>query len=233
MTLIAFVPILWELSKQVDIPIWLYEGVPLLVNKVEMPGKKLLTNVITMSGDYVYINYVAGSLVWAALLVSVGGLFISWFVGIRLPGLEYNNQKVEAAFRKELVYGEDDKDNYAAPETLWELFVGIKFNYHKLFLHYGYFDLWLNLYDQCMMIIPYIVTAPSVFLIVQSSVTGQIATLLTLGFMVQVSNAFDKVHNGFALFVNNWTSITELRSIWKRLHEFEDNLDKHQVQHDE
>ena len=29
-------------------------------------------------------------------------------VGIKLPGLEFRNQRVEAAYRKELVYGEDD-----------------------------------------------------------------------------------------------------------------------------
>ncbi|MDB3946056.1 hypothetical protein N9444_09185 [Gammaproteobacteria bacterium] len=29
--------------------------------------------------------------------------------------------------------------------------------------------------------------------------------------------------------MHNWTTITELRSIWKRLHEFEVNLDRYQV----
>ena len=66
-----------------------------------------------------YLGNIAGSLVWVALLVSLGGLTISWFVGIKLPGLEYNNQKAEAAFRKELVYGEDDRARYAlAPSIL-------------------------------------------------------------------------------------------------------------------
>jgi len=31
------------------------------------------------------------------------------------------------------------------------------------------------------------------------------------------------------LFLHNWTTITELRSIWKRLHEFEKNLDRYEV----
>ena len=61
------------------------------------------------------------------------GLVISWLVGIKLPGLEYNNQKVEAAFRKELVYGEDDRKNYVQAPTILQLFTGIKFNYHRLF----------------------------------------------------------------------------------------------------
>jgi peptide/bleomycin uptake transporter len=52
------------------------------------------------------LKNIPGSLVWVAFATSLGSLVISWVVGIKLPGLEYNNQKVEAKFRKELVYGE-------------------------------------------------------------------------------------------------------------------------------
>ena len=163
-----------------------------------------------------FFSDIEGSLVWTALVVSLGGIVISWFVGWKLPGLEYNNQKVEAAFRKDLVLGEDDKANYAQPETLWSLFTGIRFNYHRLYMHYGYFDTWRITYDQFMIIVPYLIVGPSLF-------TGAVL----LGVVVQVSNAFQKVHGGFALFLENWTTITELRSIWKRLHEFERNLTKY------
>ena len=98
-----------------------------------------------------FFKDVSGSLVVVSLTASLGGLLISWIVGIKLPGLEYNNQKVEAAFRKELVYAEDDRVNYAGPGTILQLFTGIKFNYHKLFLHYGYFDLWIIMYNQSMV----------------------------------------------------------------------------------
>lgn len=163
--------------------------------------------------DLPYIKDIPGSLVWVALLVSIGGLLISWFVGIKLPGLEYNNQKVEAAFRKELVYAEDDKINHGKTETIIELFTGLKFNYHRLFLHYGYFDIWLNFFEQLMIIVPYLIMGPGLF-------TG----LITLGVLVQVSNAFSKVRESFSIFIGNWTTITELRSIHKRLKEFERNI---------
>jgi peptide/bleomycin uptake transporter len=185
MTLIAFIPVLWELSAKTDIPFFGMEG---------------------------------GSLVWYALVISIGGLIITWFVGAKLPGLEYNNQKVEAAFRKELVFGEDDKDNYAKPETILELFTGIKFNYQRLFNHYGYVDVWINSYDQFMVIVPYLLVGPGLF-----------TKLITLGVVVQVSNAFRKVHEGFGVFLYQFTTITELRSIWKRLREFEDNLTKYKT----
>ena len=164
--------------------------------------------------DIPILRDIEGSLVWFTLIISLGGIVISWFVGIKLPGLEYNNQRVEAAFRKDLVLGEDDKKNYAQTETLLELFTGIRFNYHRLYLHYGYFDGWMTTYDQFMIIAPYLIMGPGLF-------TG----LITLGVMVQVSNAFSRVHGGLALFLHNWTTITELRSIWKRLSEFERNLE--------
>ena len=189
MTLIAFIPILWALSGQVDIPV---------LGKSE------------------------GSLVWIALTVSIGGLAISWFVGIKLPGLEYNNQKVEAAFRKELVYAEDDKANYGAPEKLEGLFQGLKRNYYRLFLHYGYFDIWRYMFGQSMVIVPLIAMGPSV-----------LAGTITLGVMMQVVNAFSQVRGSLAVFMNNWTVITELRSIHKRLKEFEKNIEYKRIKLDE
>ena len=168
--------------------------------------------------DVPILRDIEGSLVWGALVISIGGLFISWFVGWKLPGLEYNNQKVEAAFRKDLVLGEDDKVNYADLGKLRGFFKDIRRNYHRLYFHYGYFDAWSTSYDQFMAIVPYLVMGPGLF-------TG----MLTLGVMVQVSNAFSRVHGGFSLFLHNWTTITELRSIWKRLHEFEANLDRYET----
>jgi len=157
-----------------------------------------------------WLRDIPGSLVYVSLVASLGGLLISWLVGIKLPGLEYNNQVVEAAFRKELVYGEDDRVEYAKPPTIFELFSGIKFNYHRLFLHYGYFDLWLIMYNQSMVIVPYLVMGPGLF-------TGG----LTLGILIQTSSAFREVQGSFSLFMQNWTRITELRSIIRRLGEFE------------
>jgi peptide/bleomycin uptake transporter len=157
-----------------------------------------------------FLKDINGSLVYVSLVASLGGVLISWLVGIKLPGLEYNNQVVEAAFRKELVYGEDDRIEYAKPPTILELFSGIKFNYHRLFLHYGYFDLWLIMYNQSMVIVPYIVMGPGLF-------TGA----MTLGILIQTSSAFREVQGSFSLFMQNWTRITELRSIIRRLSEFE------------
>lgn len=154
-----------------------------------------------------------GSLVWVAFSFAGGGLVISWFVGIMLPGLEYENQKVEARFRKDLVLGEDDKKHYAQPKVLARLFEELKANYQRLFLHYGYFEVWQNSYSQCAVVLPFLLVGPSLFV-----------GAVKLGTLMQVSNAFDRVHASFDLFLQNWTTITELRSIYKRLREFEEHL---------
>ena len=48
----------------------------------------LSTNVVIP-----FFKDISGSLVWVSLSASLGGLVISWLVGIKLPGLEYNNQR--------------------------------------------------------------------------------------------------------------------------------------------
>jgi peptide/bleomycin uptake transporter len=85
-----------------------------------------------------------------------------------------------------------------------------------LFLHYGYFDLWVNVYNQFMYVMPFLFIGPSLF-----------TRTVTLGIVMQIVDAFAQVHSSFALFIYNWTTVTELRSIRKRLREFEANLDKY------
>jgi len=180
-------------------------------------GGIINADILSIPNLLLHIPISTATLVWLALYVSILGTWLSWLVGGKLPGLEYNNQKVEAAFRKELVYGEDDKTNYASMETVTELFTGIRFNYRRLFLHYGYFDLWLNLFGQVMTLLPFLIGGPALF-----------AGTILLGTLIQIDNAFGKIQNSFAVFMDNWTTITELRSIKKRLREFEANLDKYQ-----
>jgi peptide/bleomycin uptake transporter len=91
--------------------------------------------------------------------------------------------------------------------------MGVRLNNFRLFNHYAYFHLWSNLYSQMMVIFPFLLMGPSLF-------TG----LITLGVIQQVSNAFGKVNDAFSYLIDRWTDITELRSIYKRLSEFEKAL---------
>lgn len=148
-------------------------------------------------------------LVVAALLWSAFGTGLLALVGIRLPGLEFRNQRVEAAYRKELVYGEDDPAR-ADPATAGFLFSNVRRNYFRLYFHYVYFNISRYLFLQTDNIFPYIILAPTI-------VIGAI----TLGAMNQILNALDQVRTSFQYLINSWPTIVELLSIYKRLRAFE------------
>ena len=177
MTLIAFLPVLFVLSENVE----------------ELP----------------FIGKVPYALVVAAVFWSVFGTAFLALVGIKLPGLEFRNQRVEAAYRKELVYGEDDP-NRAQPVTVAELFANVRRNYFRLYFHYMYFNIARIFYLQADNIFGTFVLAPSI-----------VAGKLTLGVMTQVLNVFEQVRSSFQYLVNSWSTIVELLSIYKRLRAFE------------
>lgn len=147
---------------------------------------------------------VTASILWAAF----GTTFLA-LVGIKLPGLEFRNQRVEAAYRKELVYGEDDPDR-AQPPTARELFANVRKNYFRLYFNYLYFNVARISYLQIDNIFPYLVLAPTI-----------VAGKITLGPMQQILGAFEEVRKSFQYLVNSWPQIIELLSIYKRLRGFE------------
>lgn len=143
-------------------------------------------------------------LFWAAF-----GTGLLALVGIKLPGLEFRNQRVEAAYRKELVYGEDDASR-AQPQTARQLFDDVRQNYFRLYFHYMYFNIARGFYLQADNIYVHILLVPTI-------VTGRI----TLGIWQQILTAFGQVSSSFQFLINSWTTIVELISIYKRLHAFE------------
>ena len=180
MTLIAFTPILWGLSKSITVLPWFGE--------------------------------VEHALVWVAILSALGGTILLASVGIKLPGIEYDIQKEEAAYRKELVLGEDFKEK-AQPEKITDLYGGVRKIHYKMYFHYVYFNAVKWSYLQGMVIVPYLALAPTI-------VTGAI----TLGFVQQIIRAFGRVETSLQYLVRSWPIIVELISVWKRLNEFENKL---------
>lgn len=177
MTLFAFLPVLWSLSKYVT----------------ELP----------------LLGQISHPLFMAAIAWSIFGTALLAIVGIKLPGLYFKNQMVEAAYRKELVYGEDDKSR-ASPMTLKELYSDVRHNYFVMYFHYLYFNVARSLYLQADNIFVFIIMVPTI-------VVGKI----TFGLLQQILTAFSQVSNSFQYLVNSWTTIVELLSIYKRLSIFE------------
>jgi peptide/bleomycin uptake transporter len=180
LTLIAFIPLLFELGKNIT--------------------------------KYPFFGEVTNGLVYLAIISALVGTVFLAIIGVKLPMLEFHNQRVEAAFRKELVYGEDNESR-AEVLKLSQLFDDVRKNYFKLYFHYLYFDLAKWSYLQFSAMIPYIALAPTV-----------IAGTITFGIMQQIVRAFSRVEASFQLLVYSWSTIIELMSIYKRLKSFENQM---------
>ena len=180
MLLMAFLPVLYQLSSHVKV----------------LP----------------FVGEIQHSLVWASIGWAALGTVILIIVGMKLPGLEFNNQKVEAAYRKELVYGEDYEDR-AHPLTLQELFSRVRWNYFRLYFHYAYFNMVRIWYLQLDNIYGLFILFPSIA-----------AGTITLGLMMQIMNVFGKVRESFQYLIMSWPTIIELLSIYKRLKAFESHI---------
>ncbi|WP_306119282.1 MULTISPECIES: peptide antibiotic transporter SbmA [unclassified Roseitalea] len=162
------------------------------------------------------VGEIPAPLFTAAIVWSVFGTGILALAGIRLPGLEFKNQRVEAAYRKELVYGEDRPER-AQPMTVRELFGNVRRNYFRLYLEYMYFNVFRFMYLQADNIFVYILLIPT---IIAGAAVG-----FTFGILQQILTAFNQVSNSFQYLVNSWTTIVELLSIYKRLQSFEAAID--------
>ncbi len=193
---------------------------------VEGLGVSMIDSVMTLIAfmpilaglsQYVKVLPVVGEvpypLVFAAILWAAFGTVLMIVAGIRLPGLEFKNQRVEAAFRKELVLGEDNDDR-AQPPTVKELFGNVRRNYFRLYFNYLYFNVVRYLYLQADNIFALFLLFPSIA-----------AATITFGLFQQILSAFGQVTNSFQYLVNSWPTIIELISIRKRLVAFEAAID--------
>ena len=192
-----------------------------------------------------------GWLLTVAVGAAVGGLLISMCVGYKLVGLEVENQKVEAKLRTKLVMLEETPIIVVGhativppdPESEDAVVTGDEFtdvapyprlrpqnvpptsafitvfgelwqNYRRLFGQFALFNTWISLFDQVMIIAPFLLVAPLMF-------AEDPAKRITLGTLMKVSNAFDKVFGAMAIVSENWASVNDFRSTMRRLREFE------------
>jgi peptide/bleomycin uptake transporter len=169
----------------------------------------VLVRLSASVGELPLVGSIPYPLVIAAVLWSVLGTGLLALIGIRLPGIEFFNQRVEAAYRKELVLGEDDPAR-ADPPTLTELFGNIRRNYFRLYLNFLYFNIGRIVYLQTDAVFAYILLGPTI-----------VAGSITLGTMNQIIRAFGQVRTSFQYLITSWSTIVDLISIYNRLRAFE------------
>jgi peptide/bleomycin uptake transporter len=158
------------------------------------------------------IGHVPHALVWAALIWALFGTGFLALIGVKLPGMEFNNQRAEAAYRKELVFGENATER-ADPATIRELFANVRRNYYRIYFHYFYFNIARSLYMQADAMFSMALLIPSI-----------VAGILTLGLVTQINSALDNVRSSFQYLSTSWTTVIEFMSIYKRLNGFEERI---------
>jgi peptide/bleomycin uptake transporter len=155
------------------------------------------------------IGEIDHGLVWVVLTTSIFGTVILTLVGAKLPGIEFNIQAKEAAYRKELVYGEDDPTK-CQTTTIDGLFDEVRKIHYHAFNHYFMFNICKWSWLQVAVLFPYLALAPTI-----------LAGAITLGVVSQTVRAFGKVAESLQVILRSWLQIVEWISVYKRLRQFE------------
>jgi peptide/bleomycin uptake transporter len=151
--------------------------------------------------------------------VHLGG---AWLIGRPLVLLEVVNQSCEATFRRRLVLSEAlpagaiDIEDVSKNVSIEEIINTVQINYMRLFSNFLGLNFYLSIFDQVMVLVPYIVCAPLLF--------AAYDRRIELGILVQISNAFAKVFGALSVVAEDVAQIQDFRSTLHRLREFETKL---------
>jgi vitamin B12/bleomycin/antimicrobial peptide transport system ATP-binding/permease protein len=156
---------------------------------------------------------VPGYMAWVCLLYAVVGTLLANMVGRRLIPLNFQKQRFEANFRFSLVRVRENAEGIALyrgeqreAEALNARFADVFANGWRVLLTQAQLAFYQDGYRQLAIIFPYIVTAPRFF-----------AGAITLGVMTQTASAFGQVQTALSFFVDNYTTLAELRAVMDRL----------------
>ncbi|MFZ0943097.1 MAG: ABC transporter ATP-binding protein/permease [Syntrophobacteraceae bacterium] len=192
-TLVPFLAILWQLSGTLGIP---------------------LGSLGTL--------YIPGYMVWASLIYSVLGTWLTMRIGNPLILLNFNQQRFEADFRFSMMrirensesvalYGGERQEQVHLRDRfrfLLENFWGIMRRQKRLS--------WLtNTYNQAAIVFPVIMAAPRFF-------AGQ----MHLGGLMQTVSAFGAVQNALSYLINSYTTIAKWHAVIDRLVGFSRSLEE-------
>jgi putative ATP-binding cassette transporter len=156
---------------------------------------------------------IPGYMAVAALLYAIVGSALANLVGRRLIPLNFMRQRYEANFRFSLVRVRENAEGIALyrgekeeAQGLDERFADVFANGWRVLITQIQLAFYQSGYAQLAIIFPFVVTAPRFF-----------AGAITLGVMMQTASAFGQVQSALSFFVDNYTSLAELRAVMDRL----------------
>ena len=198
-----------------DLILGLLEAVVLLVSFVII--------LWTLSGPLELFGVtIPGYLVWVALVYAAVGTLLTHFIGRKLIGLDFNQQRVEADFRFSLVRLRENSEGVALYRGENEELSGLRGRFAAVIANFwqimykrkqlGWFT-WF--YYQLAIIFPYIVVAPRFF-----------SGAIPLGAIFQTASAFNQVQGSLSWFINAYIGFASWKATVDRLIGFTSSLER-------
>ncbi|HKU45597.1 MAG TPA: ABC transporter ATP-binding protein/permease [Burkholderiales bacterium] len=165
---------------------------------------------------------IPGYLVWVALIYAIGGTFLTHFIGRRLIGLDFNQQRVEADFRFSLVRLRENSEGVALyrgeAEELGGLrgrFAAVIGNWWQIMFKRKQLGWFTSFYAQLAIIFPYVVVSPRFF-----------SGAIPLGQVFQTASAFGQVQGSLSWFINAYVGFAQWKATVDRLIGFRAALER-------
>ncbi len=192
-TLVSFLTILWGLSGTLVIP---------------------LGGLGTL--------YLPGYMVWAALIYSVLGTWLTMRIGNPLILLNFNQQRFEADFRFSMVRIRENSEQVALyggerqeKAHLRDRFGFVLSNFWSIMRRQKRLSWLTNTYNQAAVVFPVLMAAPRFF-------AGQ----MQLGGLMQTAGAFAAVQGALSYLINSYTTIARWHAVIDRLVGFSRSLEE-------
>lgn len=164
--------------------------------------------------------HIYGYLVWAALIYSVFGTWITHEVGHRLVNLNFVQQRLEADFRFGMVRLRESAESVAfydgagQEQSLLSRRFRLVLSNTLLIIRKQKQLSWLtNSYGQIAIIFPFVVAAPR-----------YLSRDIALGGLIQIANCFGKVQESMSYFVDVYASLAEWQSCAERILTFDHHM---------
>ncbi|HSD43111.1 MAG TPA: ABC transporter ATP-binding protein/permease [Burkholderiales bacterium] len=156
---------------------------------------------------------IPGYLLWAALVYAVVGSVLAHYVGRRLIGLNFMQERYEADFRYTLVRLRENAEGIAlyrgeAPEktVLLDRIEWIRGNWWELMRYTKRLNSFTVGYNQIAVVFPYFVAGHRYF-----------SGAVPLGGLTQIASAFGQVQSSLSWFVNNYSTLANWKASVDRL----------------
>jgi putative ATP-binding cassette transporter len=165
---------------------------------------------------------IPGYLVWTALVYAIAGTVLTHYIGRKLVGLDFQQQRVEADFRFSLVRLRENSEGVALyrgeREELGGLrhrFAEVVANWWRLMRKRKQLNWFQSFYAQLAIIFPYIVVSPRFF-----------SGAIPLGAIFQTASAFGQVQGSLSWFINAYVAYAQWKATVDRLIGFRGSIER-------